>query len=42
VGKAARNGKIRQAGERFPYRRQEAARHTGLHTTTIIRRLKKR
>jgi hypothetical protein len=42
VGKAERNGKIGEAGERFPYRWQEVARHTGLHGTTISRMLKKR
>jgi DNA-binding XRE family transcriptional regulator len=40
VGKAERNGKIREAGERFHYRQLEVAQHTGLHYTTISRIMK--
>ena len=42
MGKAERNGKIGEAGERFPYRWQEVARQAGLHDTTISRMLQKR
>jgi hypothetical protein len=42
VGKTDRNGKLREVGKRFRYRRQEVIQQASLYNTTIRRRLKKR